>query len=143
MIGASLLLVVFCGCGKRTREEANPAPSSSMEKQTALNWALRWAETDPGRSYREVAATGSMLPVFDSRSVLLLERVKASDLKPNDIALYATALDGSGDATISHRIREVRPDGVLFDGDNNQASDGWIAPGRVRWRVCGILYTRR
>lgn len=148
-IGAAL--VCLCGCAK-TREQGadNPAPSASATKQQAVAVASLWATLAPNRSYCEVSTTASMLPVFDSASVLLLEKATAADLKVNDIATYTVATDGTGDATITHRVKDVQPDGVLFEGDNNVpsvlnpgSSDGYIAPKRIRWRVAGILFSQR
>lgn len=122
------------------REDARPAPSSSLSKADALALASLWKQTSPQtRDYCEVGATGSMAPVLDSRSILLLERITASDLRKNDISIYVH----SAELTTCHRVLDVRPEGVLFSGDNNSENDGWIQPDRVRWRVVGILFTRR
>lgn len=121
------------------REEKNPAPVSRMKKDEALMLAKLWAAGDPARrSFTTVASTGSMLPVLDSNSILLMERVTAGELRKNDIAIYESA---KGDMSIVHRAKEVLPDGVYFEGDNNHRSDGWIKPDKVRWRIAGILYT--
>jgi hypothetical protein len=121
-------------------EDLKPAPSSSLTKPEALAFGAAWKQADPAkRDYCEVQATGSMTPIFDSRSVLLLERVEAGTLKKNDISIYLR----SAGATTCHRVMEVRSDGVLFEGDNNRYSDGWISPDRVQWRVVAIFFTRR
>lgn len=128
------------GFGK-TKEQNNPAPTSGFPHSAMMHEAGMWAMKAPlTRSYASVAATGSMLPVFGSNAVLLLEKVISSQLRPGDIALYEK-LDKSG--TICHRVREVNKRGaVLFTGDNNDNTrpDGWIVGDRIRWRVAGILY---
>ena len=92
-----------------------------------------------GRSSASVVGTGSMRPYFWQNSVLLLERVKSDALTVGDIAMY----ERNG-GNVVHRVVEVAPSGsVLFSGDNNNASDGWIEAGRVKWRVAGIIYTKR
>lgn len=58
----------------------------------------------------------------------------------NDIALYER---DPAQSLVCHRVKEVRKDGVLFDGDNNHYSDGWVSPDKIRWRVAGILFTKR
>lgn len=139
----SLLLLPFLtlSCGQRqAREDANPAPSSYSTRIDALFAAGNWADLDrANRNVCEVRPTGSMAPAFDSRSILLRERVRASDLRAGDWASYLTT-DGTD---VTHKVVEVRPGGILFDGINNNQSDGWIPPDRVRWRVAGILFTQR
>lgn len=140
----SFLAALVSGCGGSAdvpREDRTPAPSSSLTKQDAIASAQLWAMFDTSRrGFCEVAPTGSMAPVIDSRSVLLLERVRPGDLRPNDIAIFERE---PGKPSVCHRVHEVRPDGVLFSGDNNRGSDGWIRPERIQWRVAGILYTQR
>jgi len=131
--------MLLVGCEQRPPEERNPAPSSSITLTQAQGDAAFWILGRPNRSYSLVAPTGSMLPTLDSRSVLLLETVTATDLRPNDLAIY-TRDDGRA---IVHRVKAIHPHGILFDGDNNKASDGWIDPTRITHRVAGILYTRR
>lgn len=128
--------------GSKSRESVTPAPTSSISPELVLSSAKLWAAVDPKRTYHRVEGTGSMLPLFGSNSVLLLEPVRAEDLVPGDIATYDDLHSGS----IVHRVREVNSRGaVLFTGDNNDklSSDGWIAGPRIRWRVAGILYANQ
>ncbi len=121
------------------REAKNPAPISRMKKSEAMMIAKLWASSDlANRSFTTVLPTGSMLPVLDSNSILLMERVTAGELRKNDIAIYQSGKDGM---RIVHRAKEVTRDGVYFEGDANSRSDGWIASDQVRWRIAGILYT--
>lgn len=137
VIGVSALLLQAC----QKREDANPAPSSSATKAVVMQDAEKWMQRAPTlRSYCETLPSGSMLSLFGSNAILLLERSNGSDLTVGDIALYAQTMS---DGTISHRVREVSPTAILCSGDNNDTSDGWIAKSRVRWRVAGILYSQR
>ncbi len=121
-------------------EQKRPAPSSSLTKSEAMQIGARWKQTNPAlRSYCEVQPTGSMVPILDSRCVLLLERVSAGQLRKNDISIYMRG----DDVTICHRVMDVRNGGVLFEGDNNPRSDGWVAPDRILWRVTAIIFTQR
>jgi len=121
------------------REKNNPAPISRMGKKEAVMIARLWAAGDLGnRSFMTVAPTGSMLPVLDSNSILLIEKVTGAELRKNDIAVYEIT---PGGMNIVHRAKEVSPDGVYFEGDNNGRSDGWIKAEKVHWRIAGILYT--
>ena len=122
------------------RDDLRPAPSSPLTRQDALAIGALWKQSNPEkRDYCAVAPTGSMAPILDSRSVLLIERASADDLRKNDLSIYLA----SAVQSICHRVIEVRPYAVLFDGDNNRRSDGWIPAGRVRWRVAAIIFTRR
>ena len=140
--GTLLAVVLLAGCQSAPtgyREQSNTPPTSHMSRSEAVNLAALWQLADTQhRSYSFVSATGSMLPVLGSNSVLLLESVTVADLKKNDIAIYENA---AGNGTIVHRAKAVSPDGVYFEGDNNTWPDGWIKPDRIRWRVAGILYT--
>ena len=119
-------------------ERVNPAPSSSLSKAEAEGIARLWALTAPGRAYCEVAPTSSMVPVIDSKSILLLETVQAGDLHRNDIASYESAIYGS----ITHRVVKVEAHSIIFEGDNCVCADGPISAKKIRYRVAGILYTR-
>lgn len=128
----------------RPRELDNPAGSSSYTRQQVNAEAVQWAVRSPERSWSSVAPTGSMAPTLDSGSVLLLEKVTGLDLRPGDIAIYTKT--GSEEFAACHRVREVSKTGAaLFTGDNNRGTspDGWIHNNRIRWRVAGILYTKR
>lgn len=139
LVVAGAVLLVVClvgvfGCSDRTPEQANPAPSSSLTKADAIAWAFKhWDGTAAGRTHCGVLPTGSMLPVFGSTSVLLLE--PATQPRVGDLLLYDAA-------NYSHRVKEVRDGHVLMDGDNNDHSDGWVELSRVHHRVAGILYAR-
>jgi hypothetical protein len=121
-------------------EQKRPAPSSSLTKSEAMEIGARWKQTNPAmRSYCEVHPTGSMVPILDSRCVLLLERVSADQLRKNDISIYMRG----DDVTVCHRVMDVRNGAVLFEGDNNPRSDGWVARDRILWRVTAIIFTQR
>jgi hypothetical protein len=79
-----------------------------------------------------------MVPILGSRCVLLLERVSADQLRKNDISIYLR-----GHETICHRVMEVEGGAVLFEGDNNSRTDGWVLRERILWRVTAIIFTQR
>jgi hypothetical protein len=135
---AALWCMVQAGCVRA--EAANPPPSSSRAPGDFNAIVIAWLAVAPGNSWSAVKPTGSMLPLFGSNSVLLLERSNGADLAVGDIALYAR-----GDALIAHRVRATSQTAALFTGDNNDPlrPDGWIAHERIRYRVAGILYAQR
>ena len=130
----------WSGCTTVVRHD--PVASIDLDKPTAIAIAKAWTEQSPNHSWTYPQATGSMRPTLDERSILLLERATARDLKEGDIVCYTRASDGSGKETIVHRAVAIAPTGyVYFSGDNNRYSDGWIAPGRICWRVAQIIQT--
>lgn len=141
---AAILLLFLAGCAKRpaepSRESRNPPPSSSYPMAQVDHDAAEWVARDPAWRHKlPVAGTGSMLPMFGKNSVLLLERTDG-DVTEGDVALYEKT-DNSG--TIVHRAVAIGDTAVIFSGDNNHGSDGWISKTRIRWRVAGILYSQR
>lgn len=140
---AVIALFMLLSC--TSKEDVRPAPSSSMTKAEALTFAREhWVKFAPGNTYCDVAATGSMVPMFDSRSVLLLEPVTTAQLTAHDIANYATAPDGTGPDSITHGVTLVEGGAFIAEGDSNRnVNDGFIAGKRLRYRVAGILYTQR
>lgn len=139
-VSGLVVIMLLTACSKK--EDLAPTATSSISKDRALLDAQAWALRDPSnRTLVSVADTGSMAPVIDSRSVLLLEPATGADLVGGDIALYDDLKGG----TRCHRVREVSATAILFTGDNNRGTqpDGWIANGRIRWRVAGILYSKR
>lgn len=146
---AAVFLLVSCG-PTETREasfgESKRAPSSSLDKSGAIGQAVLWTLARPGlTSYVQVATSASMLPYFDSSTVLLLEVATGRDLRVGDLALFERAGAKPGDPTVCHRVTAVNPEtgACLFSGNNNAGvSDGWIPSDRVRWRVAGMLFSR-
>jgi hypothetical protein len=134
VVGAASLLALFGGCAPQSREERRPMPSASMTHAQALAWAAQhWDAAAFGRTHRTVNATGSMLPLFGSTSVLLTE--PALNVQAGDIVIY-------GERSIVHRVAELRDGHALIAGDNNHASDGWVPVAQIRERVAGILYSK-
>lgn len=130
--------LLLAGCSNR--EANNPPPSSSYTVLTVTVDAQQWVARAPvSRSYAAVRPTGSMLPLFGSNAILLVEHSDGTDLRAGDIATYQRA-DG---LSIVHRVREVGHGAILFGGDNNDTGDGWVPMGAVRGRVAGILYASR
>ena len=135
-----LLTLLLTSCAPKRDEDIRPAPSGSQSHEQAVIDGYAWARRVHGRSIMTVADTSSMAPVLDSRTVLLVEPSNGTDLKSNDIAIWQ---HNSG-TLIVHRVIEVNARGyVLFNGDNNHGSDGWVAPEKVRFRVVGLLFSAR
>ena len=126
----------------QTAEQATPAARSDYSIAATMKDAQAWVAADPiKRKIGTPAATGSMLRVFDSKSILLLEKIGPTDvLNLGDIIGYSNPDLVSTD--ISHRFIRIDPNGMLvFKGDSNSSEDPPVVRKAVQWRIVGILYT--
>jgi len=129
----------FCGCApQRPKEDRTPAGSSALTKAQAGALAAHYATLHRG-SWCHVAPTGSMAPVIDSRSVLLLEPYTGQPIHAGDIVCF----DRGDNPNVCHRVVEVRGDSFYISGDNNQWPDGWHKLTAIKHRVAGIIFTQR
>jgi hypothetical protein len=90
-----------------------------------------------GQRVRFIARGGSMWPSIPSRSRLEVEPCGAAQLQVGQIGAFEHA-----GRLIVHRVTQVTADGVCFQGDNLDHSDGIIAPGQVLGRA-RVLERRR
>lgn len=137
----SALSLLIAGCGrKRSAEDISPAGSSSLTMDQAKFMASIVALSMQPRGYvSTVAPTGSMAPVIDSRSVLILEKYIGQKLNVADIVCF-----DRGDApNVCHRIVEIKDDAFYVSGDNNKWPDGWFKLSVIKHRVAGIIYSQR
>lgn len=133
-----LALAVVAGCGKRPREDRSPAGSSALTKADAALLAGIYGSLYRG-TWANVAATGSMAPSIDSRSVLLLEPYTGQKINAGDIVCF-----DRGDApNVCHRVIEVKGAAFYVSGDNNKWPDGWHQLTTIKHRVAGIIFTQR
>ena len=141
--GAALLVgavLLFSGCATiRPLEDRAPAPSSSFDKAKVKSDAALWALTGPGRKWSEIAPTGSMAPLMDSRSVALFEVYTGQPLYVGDWVVF----DRGDVPNVLHRISEIKGDYLYISGVNVPRSDGWFHKSRVKLRVAGVLYSTR
>lgn len=122
------------------KEVARPAATSSFSKQEIVQFASEWVNADPeNRLLGKPMATGSMVPLMDSKCVLILERVTDKTiLFESDICSY----EKDDEKKVLHRIRKIEGDIITFRGDSNLKDDPYeIHRADVQWRVVGIFYT--
>jgi hypothetical protein len=136
-----LLFLPSCSKFNQPEENINPAAKSDYSKATVMADAENWRKIDPiKRHVAVIADTGSMLRVFDSRSIALIETIGPNDsLNIGDIIAYSNPAVAS--TLISHRLIEIDGDTLVFKGDNNQFPDPLVQRSAVRSRIVGILYT--
>jgi hypothetical protein len=131
--------IFFGGCApQRPKEDRSPAGSSSLTKADAASLAATYA-TRHGAAWAYVAPTGSMAPVIDSRSVLLLEPYVGQPILAGDIVCF----DRGDVSSVCHRVIEVKDDAFYVSGDNNTWPDGWFKLTTIKHRVAGIIFTQR
>ncbi len=94
---------------------------------------------------RAVVLTGSMEPTYPVGSITFVEPYEpATDvLAVGDPIMFWSPADTT--ETVTHRIVEVRTDGLVTRGDANNVVDDWVVPheavlGTVRWHVPYLGY---
>jgi hypothetical protein len=138
------LLLLLVGCAgvdvKRiTTEHSNPAPSSSLTRAEAIAMGEAWFTSDKlNRRYIEVRPTSSMVPLYDSRTILLVERVNGPVLKGQSLLFDRPDVPGD---LVCHGAQKVEADRVYISGLNVLHPDGWVPLSAVFWRVSVALYT--
>jgi hypothetical protein len=129
----------LCACvPQRAKEDQTPAGSSRLTKADAGALAAIYAAKHGG-FWCNVAPTGSMAPVIDSRSVLLLEPYAGQPLNAGDIVCF----DRGDNPNVCHRVVEVKDGAFYVSGDNNKWPDGWHKLAAIKYRVAGIIFTAR
>lgn len=80
-----------------------------------------------------------MAPTFDHSSVILLETVRAGDIRQNDIIVLN---EGPGRENVCHRVTTIQGNSLFMTGDNAQ-TDGAFPANLVKFRVAGVIFTKR
>ena len=87
---------------------------------------------------------GSMEPTIRARSLVLTVPVCPEEVREGDIVTYTrTAVDTSGGHfrvpfTVVHRVREIRDDTFIFQGDNESEPDPSVRAEQIGYRVVWI-----
>lgn len=134
---AAVLLVLGCGKAPTSTEVGGPAaPSSSLTRDAARSLAHTAAFSIDGVLVT-FTPTGSMLPLIDSRTVGVAERLTASDvLRVGDVVAFQR-----GPLLVAHRVEVARADGwVITGGTNTSRSDGWVRPD---YRIVALFYPEK
>jgi signal peptidase I len=119
---------------------AGLAPSSTLDWASATKVATAVRYMVPGSRLVTVMPTGSMKPVFDERSMLIIEPAPFDSLQVGDIVTYRHPRFG---LPVVHRITEKRGDQFWSQGDNNsRADDVRITRENYEGRVFSIVYSK-
>jgi hypothetical protein len=84
------------------------------------------AVLERGMPFRFEARGHSMHPFIRDRDVVTVAPLPARPLLQGEIVAFRHPMSG---ALVLHRVREVRAEGLLVQGDNAQRSDGVIGEG--------------
>jgi signal peptidase I len=136
------LLLLLSGCGpsqRNTGVEKGTAPTSSVTVPVGMYAAKRIAELSQRFFVLSIAPTGSMEPLINSKSIVVLESLS----NPTDIQLGQILTFSSDEHPyIMHRAIEFNGTAVLMDGVANFRGDGWVPIERINGRVVAIVYTQ-
>jgi signal peptidase I len=137
----NIMQVQGASIGRETRRTLDRAPTSGVTRGMAKIAANRLSSLVGGTKVFTVAPTGSMRPLFDDNSVLLVEPSSFASLQIGDIVVYHHS---TLNTLIVHRILEKRRGGFWAKGDhNNRMDDELVTEANYKGRVYGILYASR
>lgn len=138
--GAVLIsLALSCGLTLGCSPFGTSTPTSSQTPSSNRDWVTNaWLSQKVGNTVIGLNVTShSMRPTMDYTSLCLVEGVMTKDIHVGDICLYFSP---KRNLLVGHRVRQIRGTDFLFDGDDNQGSDGFIPVSQLRGRVAGILF---
>lgn len=119
--------------------DSQETPTSSLTEQRARQIAQLISLVKRKSTYCSVLPTGSMRPIFDDKSILLLEDAPFDSLKVGDIVTYRHPRLG---VPVVHRL--VAKDGDRFwsKGDANGRMDNvYVTRENYLRRVYGVIYS--
>ena len=88
--------------------------------------------------------TGSMEPTIRTHSLVLAVPINPEEVREGDVVTYTrTAADTAGGHlripfTVVHRVREIRGDIFIFQGDNESEPDPPVRAEQIGYRVVWI-----
>jgi hypothetical protein len=135
----SLLFIISCKpIDKNDSESRNPAPTSFLSYNEAFHKALIITSLDQRLEIGTITPTGSMLPVLDSSSIIITERVNTNTiLNKNDLVVF----DRGDIPRVLHRIVDMKNNHYYISGDNNSGPDGWFPKSSIKSRVVMIIFS--
>lgn len=120
--------------------KSREAASSSLSLGRAQQIAGLLRVMEPGASVSTVLPTGSMKPVFDEKSVLVMEKAPFEKLKVGDIVTYRHPKLG---VPVSHRLIQKDGDRFWVKGDaNGRADNVYVTRENYLSRVCAVIYSQ-
>lgn len=125
------------GCGQKST--FTPAPRSTESTAQVYADASAWAARAPDRYFLAVAATGSMEPVINEHSVLLMVKYTGQTLPNGSVISYYHSPELPN---VTHVIADQNDTHVYISGYANKTSDGWFPKTSILGFVVGQLYTQ-
>lgn len=121
------------------RRASVATPSSSLSSDRGRAIAQLICLVKQRSTYCTVLPTGSMRPIFDEHSILLLEKAPFDSLKVGDIVTYRHPQLG---VPVVHRLVEKDGDRFWSKGDANGRMDNvYVTRENYLERVYGVIYT--
>lgn len=131
---ALALLLALSGCSDKP---AATAPSSSLPSQDARNAAKAVALVAKGQVC-SIAPTGSMIPTFDDRALVVMEPVKLAEVHVGDIVVRRDST-----RLIVHRVVRIEGGQLVTRGDANPSDDpGFVGEDQLAGRVVAVIFSR-
>jgi hypothetical protein len=137
----TLALLALCAVAPASAESRvskhGTAPATSSRSGDEVLQIARQVTAATNTKFIRNRGFGSMRPVFDTNSILLVEEPRYETLRVGDIVIFES--DGK---LVSHRIIEKRGDKYWTQGDNNRRPDSlYVTRSNLRYRVWGVLYS--
>jgi len=130
---STAVMLAIQGCGQSKQSHA---AGSSLPRTTARQAAVAVSLLTSG-TVCEVEATGSMLPTFDDRAIVILEKCTAADVRAGDIIVRKLA-----GRNIVHRAISNGPT-VRTRGDALTADDeGAVSDADLVGRAVGVIFSK-
>lgn len=132
-IAATLVASTASDAGQTSRR-----PPSSSLSGTKVTQAAQLVTMATQTRYIRNRGYGSMRPVFDTNSLLLIEEPAFESLRIGDIVVFRN----SAGNLVTHRIIEQRGNRFWTMGDNNARPDSeYVTAENFKYRVWGVLYS--
>jgi hypothetical protein len=141
LVGIVALWVLFVtGCdpvNRNTGVEKKLAPTSNLTREQAAN-AAAFIALSHGSTYSAIAPTGSMEPIVDSRSFVVMAPHKGKLRVGMVVGFYRDPAA----PRVLHRVVKVNATHFIPDGITNQHSDGWIPRENIYGELIAVIYAR-
>ncbi|MCW5548876.1 MAG: hypothetical protein KIT44_07920 [Opitutaceae bacterium] len=133
-------LVFISGCKpvvRNTGTEKGLAPVSNLTREQAESTARLIALMHNG-TVRTITPTGSMEPIVDSRSFIVLAPHKG-DLRVGMVVSYYHSVKYP---SVLHKVVKLNDTHFTPDGITNRRSDGWIPRENITGELIAVIYAR-
>lgn len=138
LVIAGVLLAFGCG-PEKPQGERGTAPTSATGYDVALSAAHTLAaHLGPHYFVLTIAPTGSMEPLINSRSIVIMERTDGSDIRPGQIVSFYHSPELPN---VFHQVSSaINETAFIPNGVANSRYDGWQPRSAIKGRLVATLY---